>query len=190
MKTVCALAAPLCWVRRAELNKNTHKRVWAWYALAGAFIILDQVVKGLVRAYMTPGETRPLIPHFIELLYVENTGGAFSIFENFTWVLALLSAVVTVALVLALWKGALADSPWAKFCVTLVLAGAAGNLIDRVSVGKVTDMFNFTFMRFGVFNVADICVVCGIVGYAVWLLFARKGGEEDDGHEADADSPD
>lgn len=171
------------------MNKNTHKRVWAWYALAGALIILDQVVKGLVRAYMTPGETRPFIPHFIELLYVENTGGAFSIFENFTWVLALLSAVVTVALVLALWKDAVARSVWPRLCVTLVLSGAAGNLIDRVSAGKVTDMFNFTFMRFGVFNVADICVVCGIVGYAVWLLFARKGGEEDDSHEADADSP-
>lgn len=171
------------------MNKNTRKGIWAWYALAGALILLDQVVKGLVRGTMALGESRPFIPHFIELYHVENTGGAFSIFENFTWVLALLSAVVTVVLVLALWKGALADSPWPRLCVTLVLAGAAGNLIDRVSVGKVTDMFNFTFMRFGVFNVADICVVCGILGYAVWLLCARKGGEEDDSHEADADSP-
>lgn len=174
------------------MNKNTRKWVWAWYALAGALIILDQVVKGLVRATMALGERRPFIPHFIELYHVENTGGAFSIFNDYTWILTALSAVVTVALVLAIWKGWLAGSPLPRLCVTLVLAGAAGNLIDRVRVGKVTDMFNFTFITFGVFNVADICVVCGILGCALWLLLTQshRAENEDNSHEADADSPD
>lgn len=173
------------------METKHRKLLWLWYALAGVLVILDQVVKGLVRATLDLGERRPFIPYFIELYHVENTGGAFSIFNDYTWILAVLSAVVTVALVLALWKGALADSTLPRLCVTLVLAGAAGNLIDRVRVGKVTDMFNFTFMRFGVFNVADICVVCGILGYALWLLLtqSRKGETEDDGHEADAERP-
>lgn len=170
---------------------ETRHRKWPWYTLAGALIVLDQVVKGLVRATMALEERRPLIPHFIELYHVENTGGAFSILEAHTWVLTALSAAITLALVLCIWKDWLADAPVPRLCVALVLAGAAGNLIDRVSVGRVTDMFNFTFITFGVFNVADICVVCGVFGYALWLLFAQrpKGGEEDRTHEADADCP-
>ncbi len=169
-------------------RKDRRARPWPWYALAGGLVVADQVVKGLVRATLEPGQTRPLIPHLIELLYVENTGGAFSILGRYTWVLALLSAVVTVGLTLCLWKGRLANSAPSRLCLALVLAGAAGNLIDRVGRGSVTDMFNFTFIRFGVFNVADVCVVCGILGYAVWILCtqSRRGGEE---HGTDADRP-
>ena len=77
--------------------------------------------------------------------------------------------------------------------VTCVLAGAAGNLIDRAMFGAVTDMFNFTFIRFGVFNVADMWVVGGVIGYCAYLLFTQFKGTKDsqtadpgeDGHEAD-----
>ncbi len=173
------------------MEKRSHKWTWLWYVLAGALIVTDQVVKGLVRATIELGETRPFLPGFLELYHVENTGGAFAIFENYTWALTLLSAAVTVALALCIWKGRMADGAFSRLCLTLVLAGAAGNLIDRVAAGKVTDMFNFTFMKFGVFNVADICVVCGILGYVAWLLFTQfKSGKEDseDANEADADS--
>lgn len=176
------------------METKHRKGLWLWYALAGVLIVIDQVAKGLVRATMALGESRPFLPHFIELYHVENTGGAFSIFESYTWILTALSAVITLALVLAIWKNWLADAPVPRLCVTLVLAGAAGNLIDRVRAGKVTDMFNFTFMRFGVFNVADICVVGGVMGYAVYVLYTQyiqrkssNGG--DDTHEADAERP-
>ena len=169
------------------MKNERLKSALGWYALAGALVVADQVVKGWIRATMAVGETRPFIP-LVELYHVENTGGAFSIFEHYTWVLALMSAVVTVALALCIWKGKLADTGLSRLCLALVLAGAAGNLIDRVSVGKVTDMFNFTFMRFGVFNVADICVVCGVLGYALWLLCTHAKGENETLHEADADS--
>ena len=174
------------------MSKDHRKWAWAWYALSGALVVLDQVVKGVVRSTMTLGESRPFIPHFIELYYVENTGAAFSLFNEHTWLLALLSALVTVALVLCLWKDWFSGDAFSRLCLALALAGAAGNLIDRAGMGAVTDMFNFTFMRFGVFNVADICVVGGVIGYAAWLLFtqfkpAPKGeGEE---HGVDADSP-
>lgn len=162
-----------------------------WYALASALVLADQVVKGWVRATMILGETRPFLPHLIELYYVENTGGAFSIFHRYTWLLTLLSAGVTVALALALWKGRYLSGVFDRLCAALLLAGAAGNLIDRVGYGKVTDMFNFTFIRFGVFNVADVCVVGGVIGYACYALFnqGKKTPAETDGdeHEADAD---
>ncbi len=164
---------------------------WLWYVLAALLVLADQEVKLWVRTHMALGEVRPFLPHFIELRYVENTGGAFSILNDATWLLTLLSAAVTVALVLALWKDWFTTNAFSRLCVTLVLAGAAGNLIDRAWRGRVTDMFNFTFMRFGIFNVADICVVCGVIGYALYVLCAqardaRRGGKQD---ETDTDRP-
>ena len=61
---------------------------------------------------------------------------------------------------------------WGKLSLSLILAGAVGNLIDRALLGFVTDMFETTFINFAVFNVADICVVCGgflMVFYAMFL---------------------
>ena len=63
------------------------------------------------------------------------------------------------------------------------LAGAVGNLIDRALFGYVTDMFQTLFIHFAVFNVADICVVCGGIGFCVYYLFFHGRG---DGHGADS----
>ena len=164
---------------------------WLWYVLAALLVLADQEVKLWVRNTLGVGEARPFLPHFIELLHVENTGAAFSLFAQHTWMLTALSAAVSLALILALWKDWVTTNTFSRLCVTLVLAGAVGNLIDRVAFGRVTDMFNFTFMRFGVFNVADICVVGGVIGYAIYALFGSgKQGlkkAEGDEHEADAD---
>ncbi len=164
--------------------------LWLWYVTATLLVLADQIVKLWVRAHMELGETRPFIPYFIELYHVENTGAAFSLFHQHTWLLALLSAAVTVGLELCLWKDWFSSDTFSRLCLTLTLAGAVGNLIDRAFMGAVTDMFNFTFMRFGVFNVADICVVGGVIGYAGWLLLTQfkstpKGEGEDCGADAE-----
>lgn len=161
--------------------------IWLWYVLATLAVAADQVVKLWVRRNMALGEARPFIPHFIELYHTVNTGGAFSLFNRYTWALTTISAILTVFLILALWKGWFVSNRFSQLCVTLVLAGAAGNLIDRAAFGKVTDMFNFTFMKFGVFNVADICVVSGVIGYAGYTIFTQF--QEDHSHEADAERP-
>ena len=122
--------------------------------LTAALVGLDQLVKYLVLQHIELGAHVPFIPHVLELTYVQNTGAAFSIFSGHTWVLALIS--LTMSAVLA-------------------LAGAVGNLIDRVFRGFVVDMFNVLFMNFAVFNVADICVVVGgIAAVAYYLLLMDK----------------
>lgn len=146
-------------------------------------VIVDQLVKLWVRNHLAVGERRDLIP-LVELLHVENTGAAFSSFSGMTWVLTALSAVVSVLLILSLWKGWLSTGWFSELAVTLVLGGAVGNLIDRALAGKVTDMFNFTFMNFGVFNVADICVCVGVAMYVIYLLFGPKESK-DESHETD-----
>ena len=142
--------------------------------LTAALVGLDQLVKYLVLQHIELGAHVPFIPHVLELTYVQNTGAAFSIFSGHTWVLALISLTMSAVLALAIWKGFFRH-PVGKVTLTLLLAGAVGNLIDRVFRGFVVDMFNVLFMNFAVFNVADICVVVGgIAAVAYYLLLMDK----------------
>lgn len=142
--------------------------------LALLLVLLDQGVKYLVLTKIPLGGHVPFLPHLLELTYVQNTGAAFSILETHTWLLALVSLVMSALLAWALFKP-LFRHPLGRFFLALVLAGAVGNLIDRALRGFVVDMFNVLFMSFAVFNVADICVVVGGIGLGVYyLLLADK----------------
>ena len=76
--------------------------------------------------------------------------------------------------------------------LTAILGGGLGNLIDRVRLGYVVDMFNFQFMNYPVFNVADILVVCGTIGFAAYYLLlhdkAKDGGAKEVPHGPDQPS--
>ena len=133
-------------------------------------VALDQLVKYLVLQNIPLGGHVPFIPYLMELTYVQNTGAAFYIFSEHTWLLALVSLVMSVVLALALWKNFFRH-PLGKVTLTLLLAGAVGNLIDRAFRGFVVDMFNVLFMNFAVFNVADICVVVGGIAAGLYYLF-------------------
>lgn len=142
------------------------------YALLTVLLVaLDQAVKYLVRTHIPLGGSVPFLPHVMDFTYVQNTGAAFSIFAQHTWLLTLLSLAVSVLLILALVRGWVTRTRPGRLCLTLVLAGAVGNLIDRALFGFVTDMFETLFIRFAVFNVADICVVVGGIGFCAYYLF-------------------
>ena len=106
----------------------------------------------------------------MELTYIQNTGAAFSSFSSLTWLLALISLLASVA-VAVLMARKLFTRPLGRLSLALILGGAVGNLIDRVFLGFVTDMFATTFMDFAVFNVADICVVTGGILMVIYVLF-------------------
>lgn len=164
-----------------------------WYLLAiAACIAADQAVKLYVVSHLALYESAPLLPGVVELLYIQNTGGGFSILAGHTWLLTILTAAL-MAGVAALMVKRVFPHPLAMWSMAAILGGGLGNLIDRVRLGYVVDMFNFQFMDYPVFNVADILVVCGTVCFAAYYLFlydrpSKKGGEEAD-HGADgADS--
>ena len=135
-----------------------------------ALVALDQLVKYLVVQNIPLGEHVPFLPYLLDLTYVENTGAAFSLFSDHTWILALISLVMSVLLAIAVWKP-LFRHPFGRTALALLLAGAVGNLIDRALQGYVVDMFHVLFMEFAVFNVADICVVVGGFAAVVYYLF-------------------
>ena len=164
-----------------------------WYLLAiAACIAADQAVKLYVVSHLALYESAPLLPGVVEMLYIQNTGGGFSILAGHTWLLTILTAAL-MAGVAALMVKRVFPHPLAMWSMAAILGGGLGNLIDRVRLGYVVDMFNFQFMDYPVFNVADILVVCGTVCFAAYYLFlydkpSKKGGEEAD-HGADgADS--
>ena len=160
-----------------------------WYLLAiAACIAADQAVKLYVVSHLALYERAPLLPGVVELLYIQNTGGGFSILAGHTWLLTILTAAL-MAGVAALMVKRVFPHPLAMWSMAAILGGGLGNLIDRVRLGYVVDMFNFQFMDYPVFNVADILVVCGTVCFAAYYLFlydkpSKKGGEEAD-HGAD-----
>ena len=135
-----------------------------------ALIALDQTVKFFVVKYIPLGGSVEFIPGLLELTYVQNTGAAFSIFSEHTWILTLVSLVLSLVLGLAV-VGNFFRHPFGKTAMTLLFAGAVGNLIDRALLHYVVDMFNPLFMTFPVFNVADICVVVGGIAAAIYYMF-------------------
>ena len=158
-----------------------------YFALAAGLVALDQLVKYLVSTYIPLGGSVPFLPYIMDLTYVRNTGAAFSMLEEHTWLLTIISAAVSVVLAAALARGFF-KHPLGRVTLALLLAGAVGNLIDRAAHGYVVDMFRTLFMDFAVFNVADICVVVGGIAAAAYYLFLydRLEGKEDPDGEADA----
>ena len=154
-------------------------------------IAADQAVKLYVVSRLALYESAPLIPGVVELLYVQNTGAGFSLLEGYTWVLTAVTAVLMAGIAVLLVKKR-CPHPLAMWTMTAILGGGLGNLIDRVRLGYVVDMFNFQFMRYPVFNVADILVVCGTIGFAAYYLFLhdREKPEEAKEPEHGTDSSD
>ena len=140
---------------------------YSW--IAAAVVLVDQLVKALAR--MLPGPVK-LIPGVLGLHYSENTGMAFSLLNRHTWLLTLLSAALIVVGWLVLRRYTLGRL--SKVAAMLMLGGAVGNLIDRLFVGYVVDMFEVLLFRFAIFNVADLALTIGGALLAVTLLFFPK----------------
>ena len=126
--------------------------------LALAVFILDQGLKSVVEASMRLGESIPVIPGFLSITHLRNDGGAFGILGG-SQLLLLVGSAVAVGVVL--WM-LLAEQRCrlATLACGLILGGAAGNLLDRLTTGEVTDYVHFSFWY--VFNAADAAITMGV----------------------------
>ena len=111
----------------------------------------------------------PIIDDVLILTYTENTGAAFSILRNHTWILAVVTAILLIVL-LALVFIKKIKSHYLLINFALVFSGGLGNLIDRIFRGFVVDFIYFKPINFPVFNFADICVFCGAVMFIIYIL--------------------
>ena len=126
--------------------------------LALAVFVLDQGLKAVVQGAMSPGESIPVIPGFLSITYIRNAGGAFGLLGG-SQVLLLIGSAVAVGVVL--WMIIAGQrSRLATLACGLILGGAAGNLLDRLTTGEVTDYVHFSFWY--VFNAADAAITIGV----------------------------
>ncbi len=135
-------------------------------AAVAALVGIDQAIKLWAVNALEPIGAMPLIPHVVELRFVLNQGMAFSLLsgKQLFLIIATSAALILIAYMLFFRsRGKLLQ----QTAMILVLGGGIGNLIDRVLNGEVVDYINLLFMRFAVFNFADICVC---VGVALWVL--------------------
>lgn len=148
---------------------NRRVQFWAVFFLA---IALDQAVKAWARAafaeHQSPGFPWPNV---FELTLQYNTGIAFGMLPGFGAFLA----PVAILIALGSWLYSHShpeENGWTHTAMALLAGGALGNLIDRIAIGKVTDMFSFRAIDFPVFNVADSCITV-----AATILILRWGSE-------------
>lgn len=160
---------------------GAHVRpAWSGYALlmAGCAVLglgLDQLTKWWVESTMHLGEVTDVLPPVLRWHYILNPGAAFSIGTGHTWVFTIIMVVVCAFLIYLMLR--VRSVSWA-IALGLVLGGAMGNLTDRLfrepsfGQGHVVDFI--ALPNFAIFNIADSCVVCGVI--LVCLLTVRGVG--------------
>lgn len=143
--------------------------MWIWPAAAAVILILlDQGTKLLALGSLKPMGSMTFLPGVLDFTFVENRGVAFGMFSGQRWMILVLTGAIVGVLIYYYKKlPAGKEYRWVRCALVMVLSGAVGNLIDRVFRGYVVDFFEFTFVKWYVFNVADIYVVLGVL----WLLF-------------------
>lgn len=150
------------------------------FIIAAALIaVADRLMKLYVLHNIALGESVPFIKGLLDLTYVQNAGAAFSMLQGMRWILAAVTVVAIAAIFFAIFKK-IFKSPWERWSLAAIAGGAVGNLIDRLQYGFVIDMFETTFVKFAVFNVADCFVTVGGIIFCVYLAFF-SGKKEKDG---------
>ncbi len=138
--------------------------------IAACGILLDRVTKILAVSFLKGHPPVDIIRSVIRLNYAENTGAAFNLFRGQRTFFIFLTVAVLAFVAYALYKGWIRNT-FGYCSVGLCISGAIGNFTDRLLYGYVVDMFEPTFIRFAIFNVADICLTIGGILLAVYLLF-------------------
>ena len=144
-----------------------------YMALAAVVVAADQATKALVRARLAEGEAWPSDDAWLAISHVENSGAAFGMFQGAGNWLLLVTALGAAATLVYLLLYPRAQALFVA-ALSLVLAGAMGNLIDRVSKGSVTDFIDPT--HYPAFNIADSAIVVGVAALA-WLSLRPERDE-------------
>jgi len=159
------------------------------FVFSALVVVLDQLFKRYITITMALYEQKTLIPGLIGITYVQNPNAALSIYIGGRWVLAAIMFVCVIILIAILLR--YNEGFWGTLGLAAVLGGAVGNFIDRVFIGEVVDMFEFQFMNFAVFNIADIFITLGGLTFLIFFIvtsFKSAGKKEDTLNAAHTDA--
>ena len=162
--------------------KNVSPNALVWLLLSALLIGLDQWTKSIAMAHLAPGQEVVFIDGFWNWSLHFNSGAAFSFLANAgPWKHALFVALacgISVALAIALKR--IARKDWVNALpFALVIAGALGNVIDRLRIGQVIDFIDWHWgeHHWPVFNLADSCIVVGVLVLLFFGLREQRNGK-------------
>lgn len=141
-------------------------------------VLLDQISKMLAASKLKGKESVIVIPKILSLTYLENEGAAWGIFQNKQIFFIVISVVLLICI--ALYNNKLPyTSRFRALRITMAVlaSGAIGNMIDRIVHKYVIDFFEFKFISFPVFNVADIYVTCSVIFLLILTFFVYSEKE-------------
>lgn len=113
-----------------------------------------------------------------ELIYVENTGAAFSIFQNSGTNLIIISTIILLSIFAYIVKNIKSSNMVELFFLSFLASGVFGNLIERIALGYVRDFFNLSFITFPIFNISDVYINIGVWGIIILILLSKKQNEQ------------
>lgn len=151
-------------------------RALSWLVVAAIFVVDFVTKRWVLGSQVRLLEGIDLIDGVIRFTYVRNPGAAFGMLPDARWVLTVVSILAVAGLSYLISRST--TQGLKRIASTMILAGAAGNLVDRLFYdGLVVDFIEFTFFEFPVFNVADMGVSLGAVVLVLSLLFERDADD-------------
>ncbi|MBN2245357.1 MAG: signal peptidase II [Candidatus Aminicenantes bacterium] len=154
-------------------------RIKYYYLLILGIVAIDHLTKFMIVANLSQFQSITIIPGFFKLVHVKNNGAVFGFLSNSgkPWVFTVLTIVSSMALLLVIYYFHIvsAKDKVFKFALALILAGALGNLIDRIIRGYVVDFLHFYVKKWQwpSFNLADSCITIGAI-ILLYIFFIRK----------------
>jgi signal peptidase II len=171
------------------------KHLWDYVSLigvAGVIVAFDQWTKFLVRTRIPFGGSWspwPWLEPYARIVHWQNTGAAFGMFQRYGIVFTVLAIIVAIGILY--YYPSVPRSEWAvRLAMMMMMGGAVGNLIDRLTLGTVTDFVSLG--TFAVFNVADASISVGtaILILAVWISERKQKKQEQQNQEQAAQTAD
>lgn len=160
------------------MNKKDIFWKLGYLAAAGAFFLIDQTTKAWAVRRLRFGDVREVIPNFLNFAYAQNTGVAFSMFDDHgdtgRWGLSVVALIAATLVLYFFWKTPRTDDRILG-ALALLLAGIVGNVVDRARLGFVVDFIDVQFgnWHYPTFNVADMAICVG-AGLLILDMFLSK----------------
>jgi signal peptidase II len=141
-------------------------------------LALDQASKLVIEHYLPLHQSREVIPGFFAIAHVQNRGAAFGLLAHIpeAGTIFVIISLIAIGLILTYFRRIKAQEAWTPLCLTLIMTGAVGNLIDRFRLGGVVDFLDFHYKgwHWPAFNVADASITIGVILLALKILRGEK----------------
>jgi signal peptidase II len=171
--------------------RKVFENYWGIFTIAAVIIALDQWTKWLVRTNIP--ESQSWLPDsllwlspYARIVHWYNKGAAFGIFQEGSMVFTVLAFIVSAAIIYYYPQVSKQDWPL-RLAMSMQLGGAIGNLIDRLTIGHVTDFISIG--TFPVFNIADSSISVGCVVLLLGVWWQERAAKKEKARAASADQP-